>query len=125
MSGTALHGTRIPLRKWLFAVYMMCMDKKGISSVQLSKMLGIQQRSAWYLEHRIRNALRQTLEPIQNAVEVDETWIGGKGNKTMVVGLIERGGKVVLQVKEDRSKATLHEFILGHIDPGYPILIPS
>ena len=120
-SMTALHGTRISLKKWMIAVYLMCVSKKGISSVQLSEMLEIQQRSAWYLEHRIRNALRQATAPIQNVVEVDETWVGGRGNKTMVVGIIERGGRVVLQVLPNRSKKVLHEYILNHVDPGYPI----
>ncbi len=99
----------------------MCVSKKGISSVQLGEMLEIQQRSAWYLEHRIRNALRQSTDPIQNVVEVDETWLRTvKGRTVMVVGLVERGGgQLVLKVIDDRSRETLHKFVLSNIDREY------
>ena len=118
-SQTALHATRIPLRKWIVATFMICVAKKGVSSIQLAKELGLTQRSAWYLGHRIRRALWQSIAPIQRVVEVDETWIGKVGQKVMVVGIVERGGQIILEVKDDRSKETLHGFILDHVDREY------
>ena len=104
----------------------MCESKKGMSANQLKRMLHITYKSAWYLNHRIRNAIAQAETPLlSNIVEVDETWVGGKvrgmgkghtGNKAMVVGIVERKGKAILQIKEDRSRKTLHEFILSNID---------
>ena len=122
-SGTAFHKTRVPLRQWFIAVYLMCESKKGISANQLKRMFGVTYKTAWYLNHRIRNAISQAETPLlSNIVEVDETWVGGKvegkgrgytGNKAMVVGIVERNGKAILQIKEDRSRKTLHEFILS------------
>ena len=125
-SGTAFHKTRVPLRQWFIAVYLMCESKKGISANQLKRMFGVTYKTAWYLNHRIRNAISQAETPLlSNIVEVDETWVGGKvegkgrgytGNKAMVVGIVERNGKAILQIKEDRSRKTLHEFILDNVD---------
>jgi transposase-like protein len=109
--GTIFEGSHIPLRKWLQAIHLLCSSKKGISSNQLYRLLGITLKSAWFLSHRIREAMRDgSLEPLGgghgfgNAVEVDETFIGrkkgvptpkgGTGHKHAVLGLVERGGKV-------------------------------
>ena len=126
-SGTALHKTHLPLRKWLLATYFMCESKKGMSANQLKRMLRTTYRTAWYLNHRIRHALAQVdLPTLSSVVEVDETWVGGKvkgkgrgykGNKSIVVGITERDGGVVLQVAMNRSKKTLHEFVLSNVDP--------
>ena len=125
-SGTALHGTKIPLQKWMVAAFLMCTSKKGMSAIQLQEYIEVSYKSAWYLNHRIRNALQQSTDRLTNFIEVDETFIGGKttgkgrgykGNKAIVVGIIQREGERVLQVKDDRTKNTLHQFILGHIDP--------
>ncbi len=104
--GTVFEHGRIPLHKMLQAVYLLCCSKKGISSHQLHRVLQITYKAAWFLSHRIREAMRDgTLAPMGGAggiVEVDETYIGrqkGLGvdetryhNKSMVVTLVERGG---------------------------------
>jgi transposase-like protein len=104
--GTVFEHGRIPLNKMLQAVYLLCCSKKGCSSHQLHRILGITYKSAWFLSHRIREAMRDgSLAPMGGAggiVEVDETYIGrqkGQGvdksgyhNKNMVVTLVERGG---------------------------------
>jgi len=104
--GTVFEHGRIPLHKMLQAVYLLCCSKKGISSHQLHRVLGITYKAAWFLSHRIREAMRDgKLSPMGGAgeiVEVDETYIGrqagiesGAGayhNKNMVVTLVERGG---------------------------------
>ena len=129
-SGTMMHDTHLPLRKWFLAVYLICESKKSISANQLKRTLGVQYRTAWYLNHRIRHALGQArlnMERLSEVIEVDETFVGGKvkgegrgykGNKAVVVGVVQRDGDLVLRVKSDRSKKTLQEFVLSHTDPN-------
>ena len=123
MSGTIMHDSHLPLRKWFIAIYLMCESKKGISACQIQRTLGIAYRTAWYLCHRIREAMGN--EPFEGptllgVVEVDETLIGGKkkgkgraykGNKQWVAGAIQRGGKVRIERIPDIKKNTLHGFI--------------
>jgi len=124
-SGTMLHDSHLALRKWFMAVYLMIESKKGISANQLKRMLNVHYRTAWYLCHRIREALGKVKEKkLEGTVEVDETWIGGKrkgvgsGNregKTAVIGAVQRGGEIRLDVISDRGRKTLHKFIHGHV----------
>ena len=124
MSGTIMHDSHLPLRKWFLAIYLMCESKKGISANQMMRTLGIgSYRTAWYLCHRIRAAMGN--DPFDGPtlvgiVEVDETLVGGKakgkghgyrGNKTWVAGAIQRGGKVRLERIPDIRRHTLHGFI--------------
>ena len=110
--GTIFEESHIPLHKWLQAIFLMCSSKKGISSYQLARVLEITVKSAWFLSHRIREAMRSgDLEPMGgegSVVEVDETFIGNKkgmkpkgqkkgrgyAHKHAVLSLVERGGKV-------------------------------
>ncbi len=104
--GTVMEDTHLPLNKWLIAFYMMCASKTQISALQLQRQLEIgSYRTAWFLCHRIRYALKDA-DPrnlLKGTVEVDETYVGGKvrgkgrgyvKNKTAVVSLVERGGSV-------------------------------
>src|SRR5437763_1706141 len=105
--GTLYERSHIPLTKWLMATHLMMASKKGVSSLQLHRMLGIGKKSAWFMAHRIRESLRPTKpEPTlggQNkVVEVDETYVGGRAAnrknhippKEPVVALVEREGRV-------------------------------
>jgi transposase-like protein len=105
--GTIFERSHIPLHKWVQAIYLMCSSKKGISAHQLHRTLAITYKAAWFMGHRIREAMRDgTLAPLggNNAVEADETFIGhkegvetpkgGYSHKHAVLGLVERGGKV-------------------------------
>jgi transposase-like protein len=106
--GTVFESAHLPLHKMLQAVYLLCSSKKGISSHQLHRILECQYKSAWFLAHRIREALRDgSLAPmggLGGIVEIDETFIGrregvekaraGFGHKNVVLSLVERGGKV-------------------------------
>lgn len=105
--GTIFSDSHVPLAKWFYAIYLNTSLKKGISSVQLSKYLGITQKSAWFMLQRIRygleNAGRGDL--LNNVVEVDETYVGGvkrgdrvgPADKAVVFGAVERGGKAVIR----------------------------
>lgn len=123
-TGTIMHDSHLPLRKWFMALYLIVDAKKGVSARQMGRMLKVAYRTAWYLNHRIREALATPESLLSGIIEVDETWVGGKtegkgrgfrGNKTIVVGAIERDGKAVLKVAPDASKATLHGFIKANI----------
>ena len=123
MSGTIMHDSHLSLRKWFIAIYLMCESKKGISACQMQRTLGVSYRTAWYLCHRIREAMGN--DPLEGptlvgVVEVDETLIGGKkkgkgraykGNKQWVAGAIQRGGKVRIERIPNVKKKTLHDFI--------------
>jgi hypothetical protein len=104
--GTVFEDSHIPLRKWLIAWYLLCSSKKGISSLQLQRLLELgSYRSALFMAHRIRYALKETAYPdkLSGIIEADEALIGGlypqaKGvksmNKTPVMALVQRGGPV-------------------------------
>jgi len=80
-TGTIFHKSKLPLTKWLYAVYLTQTGRKGISSLELSKKLGITQKSAWFMWHRIREACKQSGGQLSGSVQVDETWFGGLSNK--------------------------------------------
>jgi transposase-like protein len=122
LAGTIFQDSKLPLWKWFAAVYLMCESKKGISALQIKRMLKIgSYESAWFLCHRIRAAMHDdNPEPLLGVVEVDETFFGGtvrgrgrgyRGNKKIIVGAIERGGNLRLRSIPDNKKKTLHGFI--------------
>jgi len=104
---------------------MMIESKKGMSATQIKRSLDVAYRTAWYLCHRIRAAMRGAYPfPLKGIVEVDETWVGGKkkgmgrgyrGNKAVVVGAVQREGKIVLQVIPGTDRETLHGFIRENV----------
>lgn len=132
-AGTILHDTHLPLRKWFVALYLMIESKKGMSANQLKRTLKVAYKTAWYLCHRIRAAMAElNAEQLSGTVEVDETLIGGKvsgmgrayrGNKTMVIGVIQRKGKVRLKVIDGADKKTLHKFIKDHTADDTELII--
>ena len=122
-AGTIMHRSHLPLRKWFLAIYLMLESKKGISANQLKRTLGVSYKTAWYLCHRIREAMGNDpfVGPtLFGIVEVDETLVGGKrrgvgtGNrvgKTWVAGAVQRGGRIRLERIANTRKNTLHDFI--------------
>ena len=77
-TGTIMHSTKTPLQNWIVAIYSVMTARKGISAMQLSKELGVQYRTAWYMLHRIREACASGEFRLDNIVEMDEAYIGGK-----------------------------------------------
>jgi len=114
--GTIMESTKLPLAKWFAAIWLITAHKKGISSCQLARDLGIGQKAAWFMNHRIREMVReQAPEKLQDVVAVDEAHVGGrwanmnktkrtalkeagKDNKTAVMGMVQKDGKARLMV---------------------------
>lgn len=125
-AGSTFHDTHLPLWKWFLAVYLVTESKKGISSKQLQRTLGVSYKTAWYLSHRIRDAMGSIEEsPLVGVVEVDETLIGGKakgmgsgyrGNKSVVIGAVQRGGKISLRVIPNTRRHHVIDFIEANVD---------
>lgn len=143
--GTIFEDSKIQLRKWFVAVYLITSHKKGISSHQLAKDLKVTQKTAWFMLHRIRFALNQgSFEmPLGNegeTVEIDETFVGGKNknrhkskkiensqgrsfkDKTPVVGMIERGGVLKAMQVPDTKSETLQPIIDKHVTVGSVVM---
>jgi transposase-like protein len=137
--GTIMEDSPIPLNDWLTAMWLICNCRNGVSSYEIARDIGVTQKSAWFMAHRIRKAMQNgsfvKLGGTGGIVEVDETFIGGKarnmhatvrrrrnvkdiGAKSMVMGAIERGGKVYAQVVSNRKKETIKEVIFPAIEQG-------
>lgn len=129
-TGTLFHDSHLPLAKWFLAILLMCEAKKGISANQMKRTLGVAHKTAWYLCHRIREAMKETNpEPLTGTVECDETYVGGRvrrgqgfyGNnpgagpqidkKAMVLGILQRNGNLRLTKGDRPTRETLHGFI--------------
>lgn len=133
--GTIYENSKVPLRTWFAAIYLCTSSKKGISSLQLSRQLGITQKTAWFLLHRIREMLRDKAPQMLRAeVQIDETYVGGKtvnkhaskrgtkkeehAAKTPIIGIVETGGNVVVRVSEWVSKKAVKKLIDKHVAPS-------
>ena len=125
--GTIFEDSHIPLRKWLIAWYLLCSSKKGISSLQLQRLLELgSYRTALFMAHRIRYALKETgyAEKMTGTIEVDETFLGGVakasgkqygGNKVPVVAMVQRGGPVRSKVMPTVNGANLKQAIRDNV----------
>ncbi len=127
---TIYHKSSTPLRQWFLAVYLMAATRCGISAKQLERELGVTYKTAWRMFKQIRSMLtNEGSNPLSGKVEVDETYVGGKprnkgphstrgrgaGNKPVVVGAVERGGRVVARVVPDAKGRTLLPFIRENV----------
>lgn len=137
-TGTIFEDSPLGLDKWLPAVWLIANCKNGISSWELHRAIGVTQKTAWFMLHRIRLAMQDDIDggKLGGEVEVDETFIGGKArnmhiaqrkrritgtgskDKTAVFGALERGGKVRTTVVDNRKKKTLHTEVAKHVEAG-------
>jgi transposase-like protein len=133
-TGTVFGESKLPLKKWFIAIYLLTTTSKGISSVQLAKHVGVTQKTGWFMDHRIRKALKQNGGKLFGPVEVDETYVGGLAknmhkdkrkhngtggvNKAIVMGLVERKGRVIAGVIPNTQAVTLHAQIDKHVERG-------
>ena len=142
--GTIFENTKIELRYWFAAIYLISNHKKGISSYQLHRDLGVTQKTAWFMLHRVREMLNEDAGVLSNIVEADETFMGGRDgnkhvskrssqmptkslitsgksqslktdNKTPVAGIVERNGKIVLKKLDNVGKSELSKFVIENV----------
>jgi transposase-like protein len=140
--GTVFEDSPIPLEKWLPAVWMLVNCRNGVSSYEIHRALGVTQKSAWFMLHRVRLAMQtgsfRKLGGSGTEIEADETFIGGKArnmhkdvkarritgmgqgakDKLIVMGILERGGHVRTEIIPDRTKETLHPIVRQHVEAG-------
>jgi transposase-like protein len=125
-ANSIFHDSHLPLWKWFLAIYLMIESKKGISANQVSRTLDCTYKTAWYLCHRIRAAMREVnADRLRGIVKIDETYLGGVArgqenrwkNKTCVVGAVQRGGKIRLQVIKAPNRFLLEKFIKENTAP--------
>jgi transposase-like protein len=140
-TGTIFERSHVPLHKWVYAMYLVVTARKGISSLQLAKEIGITQKSAWFVLQRLREACGGPSGnggKLSGFVEVDECFVGGKeGNKheskrlnvgrgtfgkTAVIGLRERGGRTVAKLIAANDQETLHNAIFDNVEIGSTVM---
>ena len=136
--GTVMEGTKLPYRVWAIGLYLFTTNLKGVSSMKLHRELGIGQKAAWFMLHRLRTAVESGSGMFSGPVEVDETYMGGKRanmsnanrkelsgtgrgavGKVAVVGAKDRASnRVAAKVAESTDKSTLQGFVVEHAAPG-------
>jgi transposase-like protein len=136
-TGTIFEDSPIGLDKWLSVMWQVVNCKNGISSYEVHRMIGVTQKTAWFMDHRIRFALGMSeVDKLSGEVEADETFIGGKArnmhltvrrrritgtgtkDKTAVMGILERGGRVRTTVVANRKKSALQAEVRKHVEAG-------
>jgi transposase-like protein len=135
--GTIFEDSPIALGKWLVVAWMLGNCRNGVSSYEVARTIGITQKSAWFMLHRLRTAAQdKPVGKLAGEVEADETYLGGKArnmhawkraqkihsggvhDKTPVMGILERGGTVRAMVVKDHKRPQLHAEIRKHVEPG-------
>ena len=137
-TGTIFERSHVPLHKWIYAMYLVVTARKGISSMQLAKEIGVTQKTAWFMLQRLREACSGKMDKLSGLIEVDECFIGGKEankheskklragrgsvGKTAVVGLRERGGRTIAFPIENTDKEALQGAVLNNVEIGSQVM---
>lgn len=137
-TGTVLAESRLPLIKWLLAIYMLTSARKGIPSTQMARELGVTQKTAWFLAQRIRETwLKDRNDDMDGQVQVDETYVGGKAanrhasqkdgkrghtGKVAVMGMRDQNGRVVAKPVSNTKRSTVHDFIIDNATLGSTVV---
>jgi transposase-like protein len=137
-TGTIFERSHVPLHKWIYAMYLVVTARKGISSMQLAKEIGVTQKTAWFMLQRLREACSGKMDKLSGLIEVDECFVGGKEankheskklragrgsvGKTAVVGLRERGGRTIAFPVENTDKENLQGAVLDNVEIGSQVV---
>jgi transposase-like protein len=134
-AGTIFHDSHLPLQKWFMATLLLCEARKGMSANQIKRTLGVSYKTAWYLCHRIRAAMKEADRPmLDGTVEMDETYIGGRqhrgrgwntpdNNKEIVIGIRQRGGDLRFFHAADAKSGTLAKYIKENISADVEVMV--
>ena len=134
LAGTIFEKTTTPLQYWFFAMYLMTQTRSGTSAKQLERMLGVTYKTAWRMFKQIRMLMAQEPSLLHGTVEIDETFMGGKGKnrafkpnfneipKEVVMGIVKRGGTAYFKHVENIGKWTLLEQVKLNVDPTAHIM---
>jgi transposase-like protein len=135
-ASTIFNDSHLPLQKWFLATLLLCEARKGMSANQVKRTLGVSYKTAWYLCHRIRAAMKEVDQPMLNGtVEVDETYVGGiqrghqrkagfgKSTKQIVIGIRQRGGDLRFFHAEDAKSGTLAKFIRENVSADVDVIM--
>jgi transposase-like protein len=133
-AGTIFHDSHLPLTKWFMVTLLLCEARKGISANQIKRTVGMNYKTAWYLCHRIRAAMKEAERPmLDGTVEMDETYIGGKQrnrgrgkattNKEVVIGIRQRSGELRFFRAEDAKSGTLARYIQENISQDVDVIV--
>jgi len=134
-AGTIFNDSHLPLTKWFMATLLLCEAKKGMSACQIQRTLGIgSYKTAWYLCHRIRAAMREAEKPmLDGKVEIDETYVGGKNkgrgrtarldNKEVVIGIRQRNGELRMFHASDVKAGTLAQYIRENVSEDVDVIM--
>lgn len=138
--GTIFEDSKIPLRTWMMAIWMITLHKKGIASTQLAKDLGVTQKTAWFMTQRLRFAIRTKSfnRPLNGKIEIEETFIGGKeknkhadkraggkqggSGKIAVLSLLEREGELPTGITPNLAKRTIQHVIRENVEAGSTLM---
>src|SRR2546427_5149035 len=130
-AGTIFHDSHLPLHKWFLATYLLCESKKGMSALQMQRMLKTTYRTSWYLCHRIRAAMLEVKpNKLSGTVEIDEIYVGGKkrrwrprSDKQVVIGICQRNGDLRLIHAEDARAETVREIIKANVGSHVEVIM--
>jgi transposase-like protein len=131
-SNTLFHDSHLPLQKWFMAIALMCESKKGMSANQLARSLGVTYKTAWYLAHRIREAMTDGKgNMLSGIIEIDETYVGGKRKgvyagkkaKTPVIGMRERGGDLKLRKVPYATSEVVKDLMTEHVSKDARVIM--
>ena len=135
-TGAIFENSHIPLRKWIYAMYLFHTARKGISSAQISRELSISQKSAWFMMHRLREAMEPDFDLLKGEIEIDKAWIGGleknkhsdkklhsnwPTGKQIVLGFRERDGRIIIRPIPSNVQEVLEADILFVVEEGAAI----